>query len=705
MGKKASLDKVVKSTCAMCNRLCGVLVHLHDGKVIKVEGDPESPVNRGHLCIKGYAAVENLYHPQRLKYPLKRVGARGEGKWQRISWDEALETIASAMNSAKEKYGAESVAFVQGAPKGFGPYLERLRNLFGTPNMITSAHVCSVPRRTAALVTYGQASSTGPDQAADLDYPPAFFMLWGVNTQISDLPGYIRLEQALSQGTKLVVVDPRKTNFASRADLWVQPRPGTDLALALAMINVILDEELYDKDFVSNWTVGFNRLRKHVQDNTPKWAEEITWVPAEQIEKAARMYATTKPACIRDGNGFEGNVNSVQTARAIAILRTITGNLGIPGGEVDWAALPLGKMPDFICHDKLSEEQRKKMIGAHMAVVQIYPAQIALPQLVTKAILEEKPYPIKVFCIHGSNPLITWSNVQEVYKALMKLDFSYVADLVMTPTAEIADIVLPAATYLEFNDIAARAPFLGIRQKVAQVGECWSNQKIINELGKKLGFGDYFWDDVEESLDIILRPAGFTFEELRRLGGIKVGREYRRYEREGFNTPSGKAEIYSNLLEKWGHAPLPTYREPPETPYSAPELTRDYPLILTSWHHAPYHHSDNRHLATLRGTDPEPLVEIHPETARELGVEDGDMVYIENKRGRIKQRAVLTEAVDPRVVRASYGWWFPEQDAKTLHGWQDSNINVLTPSDPPYNPEIGSTNLRGILCRVSKVNE
>jgi anaerobic selenocysteine-containing dehydrogenase len=696
-------DKVVKSTCSMCNRFCGVLVHVRDGKVIKVEGDPKSPVNMGHLCIKGYAAVENLYHPARLRYPLKRAGARSEGKWQRISWNEALETIAAAMNSAKEKYGAESVVFVQGAPKGFGPYFERLRNLFGTPNMVTAAHVCSVPRRIAAYVTYGQSATTGPDQAADLDYPPASVMLWAANTAISDLPGYIRLEEAIAKGTKLIVIDPRKTNFASRADLWLQPRPGTDLALALAMINVILNEGLYDNPFVTKWTLGFDKLRQHVQGNTPTWAEKITWVPAKKIETAARMYATTKPACIRDGNGFEENINSVQTARAIAILRTITGNLGIPGGEVDWADLPLGKMSEFILHDKLPEEQQSKMIGVDMGIAPFPPSWIALPQLVTKTILDEKPYPVKVLCIQGSNPLVTWSNVQEVYRALMKLDFFYVADLVMTPTAEIADIVLPAATYLEFNDVAARAPFLGIRQKVAQVGECWSDQKIINELAKKLGFEDYFWNDVEEALDIILRPVGFTFEELKKLGGIKVGREYRRHERGGFNTPSGKAEIYSTLFEKWGHAPLPEYHEPPETPYSAPELTREYPLILTSWHLYPYHHSDNRHLAVLRGVEPEPMIEIHPKTAAELNIEEGDRVYIETKRGRIKQRAVLTEGIDPRVVGLNYGWWFPEQGVESLHGWQESNINVLTSSEPPYNPEMGSTNLRGILCRVYKV--
>lgn len=694
---------VVKSTCSMCNRLCGVLVHLQDGKVTKVEGDPESPVNMGSLCVKGYAAVEHLYHPARLKYPLKRAGAKGEGKWHRISWDEALETVAEAMNSAKERYGAESVVFAQGAPKGFGPYFERLRNLFGTPNMITSAHVCSIPRRIASLVTYGQAPATSPDQAPDLDYPPECVLMWAVNTALTDYPGYMRLERALAQGTKLIVIDPRKTGLASRADLWLQPRPGTDLALALAMINVIVTEELYDKSFVADWTVGFDKLRAHVQGNSPKWAEEITWVPAEKIIAAARMYATIKPASIRDGNGFEENINGVQTARAIAILRTISGNLAVPGGDVDWAPLPLGNVAEFTLRDRLPEEQRNKRIGADGGFVPLPMAQIALPQLVVKAILEEKPYPVRVLCIHGSNPLITWSNAEEVRRALMKLDFLSVADLVMTPTAELADIVLPVTTYLEVDDVAARAPFIQVRQKVAQVGECWSDRKIINELAKKLGLADYFWDDVTETLDAMLQPAGFTFAELRKIGAIKVGREYRKHERAGFNTPSGKAEIYSSLLEKWGHDPLPIYREPPETPYSAPELVKDYPLILTSWHNVAYHHSDNRHLATLRGVEPEPFVEIHPETATGLGIEDGDQVYIETKRGRIKQRAVLSEGIDPRVVGVSYCWWFPEQGADSLHGWRESNINILTESEPPYNAEVGSTNLRGILCRVYKV--
>jgi len=706
-------EGIIKSCCNICYRMCGVLVHLRGGRVIKVEGDPDCPVNRGELCIKGPAAVERLYHPDRLKYPLRRVGARGEGKWQRVQWDEALETIAGAMNSAKEGYGAESVAFSNGDPKGYEAYMVRLCNVFGTPNICDTRHVCSVPRRIGSNITSGLNAETGTDYTPDLDYPPAYVLMWGANIAVTHNPNYVKLERALAQGTKFIVIDPRKTELASRADIWLQLRPKTDLALALGMLNVIVNEELFDKPFVDNWTVGFEKLREHVQSYSPQWAAEITWVPAASIVQAARAYATAKPACIEDGNAIDDDINSVQTSRAISILRAITGNLSVPGGEVDCAPLTVGTAryfaaekqgTSFMMAEKMSEEQRKKRIGADGKLLPLPMSQFVPPQLMVKAILTEKPYPIKVLGIHANNPLITWSNGKETYQALMKLDFFYVADQFMTPTAELADVVLPTTTYLEVDDIAMRAPFVVVRQKAAQIGEAWPDKKIINELAKKLGLSDYFWDDVNDALDIILKPMGITFDEFRKVGTIQAPKEYRKYEREGFKTPSGKVEIYSARLEEWGHEPLPVYHEPPETPYSAPELVKDYPLILTSWHQAPFRHSNNRQIASLRFIEPEPTVEIHPETARGLGIEDGNQVYIETKRGRVKQRAVLTEGIDPRVVGVSYAWWFPEQGVESLYGWQESNINILTASEP-YNPEIGSTNLRGILCQVYKVPE
>jgi anaerobic selenocysteine-containing dehydrogenase len=295
---------------------------------------------------------------------------------------------------------------------------------------------------------------------------------------------------------------------------------------------------------------------------------------------------------------------------------------------------------------------------------------------------------------------LTFSNVKETYKALQKLDFLMVADHVMTPSAALADIVLPAATYLEYNGVSARAGIIQAVQKVAQIGECWSDHKMVNELSKRLGLGEYFWEDVEESLDIILKPLGLTFDEFRKIGAIVVPKEFRKYEREGFKTPSGKAEIYSERFKQWGYEPLPVYHELPETPYSAPELTKEYPLIFTSCHSYVFHHSADRHISALRGVEPEPVVDIHPETAAKLGIGDGEWVYIETQRGRIKQKAVLTSTVDPRVISLSYACWFPEKGISEVYGWQESNINILTDDKPPYNPQIGSTNLRGVVCKV-----
>ena len=711
---RSTSEEVVKSCCNLCYRMCGVLVHVRDGRVTQVEGDPECPANLGSLCIKGLAAVETLYHPDRLKYPLKRVGARGEGKWQRVSWDEALESIAQAMNKAKEEYGPESVVFSHGDPKGFEHYIVRLCNVFGTPNICDTRTVCSIPRRFGATITCGY-STIGTDVSPDLDYPPACILMWGANIAFSHLPNYVRLQKALRQGMKLVVIDPRETSLAARAHLWLQPRPKSDLALALGMTNIIINERLYDTSFVEQWTVGFNRLTEHVKDYPVEKVEEITWVPKEKIIEAARLYATTKPASIQDGNSMDDDLNSVQTARAIAILRAITGNLGIAGGDIDWADLPLGLKPtyapghtealSFTLDEKMSEDQRNKMIGADGGFAPVPMVRIVPSQLLVKAILNKEPYPVKVLCVHANNPLMTWANAQEVYKALMALDFLYVSDQFMTPTAELADIVLPAATYLEVNGVAFRSPFVHVRQKVTQIGEAWPDKKMINELAKKLGLGEFFWKDVDEALDIILKPMGLKFEEFRSIGNFMAEKAYRKHEEKGFNTPSGKVEIYSSLFEKWGYDPIPVYYEPPETPYSAPELAKEYPLIFTTWHHEGFRHSNNRQVASLRGMEPDPIVEIHPETAKGLDIEDGDWVYIENKRGRIKQRALLTEGIDPRVVAPSYGWWFPEKGVESLHGWRESNINILTTSEPPYNPQIASTNLRGTFCRVYKFSE
>ena len=699
--KQMVTDGVVRSTCGICQIGCGVLVHVNNGRVIRVEGDAESPLNEGVLCPKGLASLEYLYHPDRLRRPLRRVGERGRGKWLPVSWDEALDTVAAELAKARDKYGAESVVFIRGAAKGFqDDYLTRFANAFGSPNIAGMAHICFIPRRNASKLTYGFFA------IPDFNYPPASIIVWGENLPQTLHHVYRRVVTAVERGAKLMVIDPRKMSLVDRAELWLRLRPGSDLALALGMLNVIINEGLYDKAFVKQWTVGFDELRAHVQDYAPEKVADITWVPAEMIKQAARFYSTNKPACIQWGNGIDQGVNSFQTARAICILRAITGNLEIPGGEIQWSPPPLLERgsPVFSLQEKISPEVRQRRVTTKDKLLPI--VFYALPQGIIKAIRYGDPYPVRAAYVQGCNPLLTYSNAQEVYHALLKLDFLVVADMFMTPTAALADIVLPVTTYLEFDSIVAPLYSLAValvQQKVTRVGECRSDYEILRDLARKLGQGEYFWDSDEQCLDYILAPSGITFNEFRKIGMLAGNKQYRTYQSQGFATPSGKVELYSDRLKEWEFDPLPIYYEPPETPYSNPKLAKGYPLILTTWKSASFRHSGGRQITTLRGMHPEPMVNLHPETADKLGIKEGDWVYIETERGRIRQKAYLTADIDPRVVGVDYAWWFPEQGASDLYGWAESNINILTDDKPPYNREMGSTNLRGILCRVYRV--
>jgi anaerobic selenocysteine-containing dehydrogenase len=703
---KPKLSEVVRSICGLCPRGCGVLVHLGNGKVVKVEGDPESPVNKGTLCSKGLASLEVLYHPDRLKHPLKRVGKRGDGKWQQISWDEALDRVAGELIKARDNYGAESVAFIKGALRGIQDgCLFRLANTFGTPHFVTQDHVCYEPSQFAAEVTCGYLPTP------DYEQSPACIIVWASNQAGTSITQYEQILKALDKGAKLIVIDPRETELVSKADLWLRVRPASDLTLALGMTNVIINEELYDKTFVDKWTVGFDKLWEHVHQYTPEKVADITWTPADMIRRAARLYATTKPATIPWGNGIEHNVNGFQAARAIAILRAITGNLDVPGGEIQRSptGIPAWISPQLTLVNELPADKWERRVDADLKFVPAFsPLSMLVPQRIVKAILEGDPYPIHAAYIQSANVLLTYSNAQETYRALNKLDFLAVADIFMTPTAGLADIVLPAATYLEFENIRmpsfhpdARA-MSQLTPKVVEVAECRSDLEILNELAKKLGLEKYFWDDTESLLDDLLKPTGLTVEEFRKVRVIEGGKQYRKYEIDGFKTPSGKVELYSNQLKEWGFDPLPTYYEPPETPYSDPQLAREYPLIFTTYKVEPYRHSGGRQIASLRGSHPDPIISIHPQTAGKLGIAEGDWVYVETKRGRIKQKASLTTSLDPRVVVADYGWWFPEKGVAELYGWAESNINVLTDDKPPYGREVGATNLRGILCKVYK---
>ena len=693
--------EIIKSTCGLCAIGCGILIHMKDGIPVHIEGDPEHPLNKGKLCPKGQASLELLTHPDRLTQPLKRKGPRGSGNWEQVSWDEALDTIAERLAHAKKTIGAPSVAFAHGAAKGLqDSYLARFANHFGSPNVAWQGHVCFVPRVAASKLTYGFYA------IPDYDFPPRCIIVWGKNIDATLFHAHERLLQARERGARLIVIDTRKTALAADADIWLQPRPGTDLLLALGMLNTIISEGLFDHAFVERWTTGFDKLREHCAATSPERVEAVTWVPKDKIAAAARLYARSKPAAIQWGNLIDHGVNSFQTARAICLLRAVTGNLGIPGGEVKPSRFPLRgrRSPELEAWDAMPQEVFENRAGD--------PEQRPLPMIrylqpqdLIHAIIEETPTPIRVLFNQGGNPLTNYSNAKRVYAALKKLDFFAVAEHFMTPTAAMADIVLPAATYLEFDSIVTPPysyPVLSAQRQCVRRPDCRSDYEILQGLAQRLGFGDAFWETEQACLDFILKPYGLTFAELSHIGFIPGTLHYRDYEANGFETPTRKVELYSEQLKSWGFDPLPNYIEPPETPFSRPELAREYPYIFTTWKSAAYRHSGGRQVSSLRVLHPKPFVLIHPETALAHGISDGDSVTIETPKGAIQQTARISDEIHPKVLGVDYAWWFPEAGPAEEFGWRTANVNILTGDAPPYNPELGSTNLRGLCCKIYK---
>ncbi len=690
----------VQTVCCECGDRCGMLVHVTGGKAIEIENAPDSLASRGQLCSRAAASLERLYHPGRLTYPRRRAGERGSGKWERITWEEALDEIAEKLLRARDTSGAESVALVKGFYDRHADFVSRLGNAFGTPNVASIDNTCYVPSAVGRLMTYGF------DGIPDLNGSPECIMCWGT----SACP-------FINEGSKLIVVNTLRTAAAKKADIWLQPRPATDLALALGILNVIINEKLYDRDFVDTWTTGFDRLEEHIQPYSPENVAAITWVPAEDIVAAARLFTSYRHACMMTGNASEDTYNSTQFARAIAIIQSICGLLDIPGGTIETEGpIKFEATSDDILRPKLLVEKEKIKLGAECGYlppsdlwysIASKPVEIH-PQHLVDAILEGQPYPIKVVGVIGSNPVLTWSNSRRVHEAFLNVPFSFVSELVMTPTAALADIVLPAASYLEtdgvvVSSLGSGATVLQACQKVVQIGECLSNQEILIKLAEKLGLERFFWKDLGKYLDAYLTPVGLTFAELRHMSRvITSATRYRKYLEKGFNTPSSKVELYSSLCEKWGYDPLPVYHEPDKTPASRPELVEEYPLVLTNAHEADYVHSQDRYLETFRREKPEPLVIVNPVTAEKWGISDGDMVYIENRMGRIKQKTSLSQDIMPGVICVGHGWWFPERGESELYGWDEANVNILTDDSPPYSPEMGSPKMRGFLCKMYK---
>lgn len=733
--------QIKKTVCMWCHDHCKVSVYIQNGRLKKIEEDNDHPRSRVlkptvRACPRARSAVDWFYHPDRLCYPLKRVGQRGSGKWEEISWELALDEIAGKLSVIKKEDGPEAIASSSGTYRTHDEYRGRFFTLLGSPNYMGQGHICwGVNNMVSAAMTGLSCNAVTPRPGLT-----RCMLLVGTNPRQAERGSWHAILKTKKGGAKLIVVDPRQTIPARWADLWLQLRPGTDCALLMGMIHVIINEGLYNKAFVNEWCHGFDKLKERIQDYPPEKVAEITWVHEDKIKEAARMYATNKPATSFSYMGVEQLANVIEALQARFILPAITGNIDIKGGDI-------GRPPtqQYIPESEIElnhlfpSEQKKKQLGSERFkflswigydliqdnVEKVWGRRMSRAHhsfahgpTVFRAILTGKPYPVKAMISLASNPMVTMPNTRLVYGALKELDLYVVMDFWMTPSAELADYVLPSASWLERPALSTATDTAGF----IEAGETALSPVVKGEyerktdydfwrgLGIRMGQQKYWpWKTLEEAYGHRFTPLGYSSLKgfMAKTGGhVSVSCGYRKYEKKGFATPSGKIELYSTIFEKLGYEPLPNYHEPPESPIGTPELAMEYPLILiTGGRFLPMYHSEHRQIRSLRRQHPDPIAQINPKKAAELGIEDGDWFWIETPRGKIRQKCQYFHGIDPRVIHAQHGWWFPELQGKEpfLHGVWESNINVVTSDDPEHCNKIsGGWPLRAMLCKVYK---
>lgn len=741
--KQIDEDTVQVRTCAWsapgCHPVgCGLLLTVKDGKIEKVEGDPEHPISQGRLCVRCLDIAEFVHDPNRIVYPMKRAKEdRGKDKWERITWDEALDIIEEKVGYIKETWGAESIAVYTGTGRETTLYAAPMAfAALQTPVFVfpMSGLSCYGPRCVVTNFILGAGypeidfAQYYPDRYDDPRYTvPECVVLWGKNPTESNGDGFFghAVVDLMKRGTKLVTIDPRLTWLGARAEYHLQVRPGTDPAIGLGLLNVIINEGLYDHDFVENWCFGFDELKERVQEYPPSRVSEITWVPEETIVAAARFIAAAKPCSFQWGVALDENSNGIQGGHAMLDLAAITGNLDVPGGNIMSAQSSFMGKWRFECNQELPEGLWAKRIyeEKYKAFAQINTESHPDAILNFYEMGEDAPIVPKMTWFYGCNALsCILAQPQRWYAQLLKNEFNVIQDVVMTPTAMgLGDLFLPVASFAEHDGIVLphfgrNTHFLGAINKALQIGECKSDLEINFLVGKRLNPKAWPWESISEFFtEQIQTQYNWTFEDLRSMGCYQQDLVYRKHEKGllrddgdvGFNTPTGMVELSSSLYPDWGADSLPFFEEPYYSPYSRPDLAEEYPLILTTGgRNIESFHSEHRHMKKLRDLVPDPVVEMHPLTAEKYGIKDGDWVLIENMFGHSVQRAVVKPILDPRVIHATHAWWFPEEDPEepSLFGNWKSNINCLIPHDKvgffgwgaPY---------KSVICKISKVGD
>lgn len=710
-----------------CHEGCGVLMYTDDkGTLVKVEGDPENPFNSGRLCIRCLEVPAVTNSPLRLLYPMKRARElRGKDAFERITWDEAYDLVEKELKAIKAEYGAESVIFTQGTGRDIASWNTRLCWSFGSPNQIfhMSGLSCYAPRVSGCIAT------TGSFWVGDYSQPfteryddprwkcPEVILIWGNNPVVSNSDGLFGhwVVDCMKRGSRIVVCDPKVTWLASKAAYHLPVRPGTDAALALGFLHVIIEEGLYDYDFVDRWCYGFEELAEAAKPYDADRVAQICWIDADKLRGAARLVGEAENAILQWGVGFDMTREAVPASTAAFDIMCITGNIDKPGAMIAPTSI-LYYMGGWGYDELLSEEQKAKRLGLDKYKMLQFGCMAGHTNSMLEAMETGEPYPIKAAWIETTNFLAcTAPDPKRTLKAYQGLDFIVGVDLFMTPTLmALADVILPAATYPERNGIRVGD---GCQRgeaivKACTVGECRSDQQISLEMGKRFNPEAWPWDTVEDMYSFILQDnhVGLDFDELTEQAPVYLPFEYRRYEKgmlrmdgkPGFNTQTGRIELWSPFFVRADLEPLPYYEEPSPGPISTPELLDEFPLVLTTgarqW--ASFH-SEHRQIPNLRALHPDPIVQMNPQAAAACGVEDGQWVWVENQRGRAKRKVEVTPVLPPTIVSTDHAWWLPEAPAELeegLYGLWDMAINQLIPWECGRSG-FGS-NYKTMLCKV-----
>ncbi len=682
------------TVCRLCSSCCPIEVDIENNRLVKAERKSFLPEGKRVHCPKLKAAADIVYSPKRLKRSLVKEKSNGGNCFKETSWNKALDIIADRFNFFKREYGAESICWLRGMAADWGApwdYANRLMNLFGSPNTIGNGSVCHVAREIAHVFTYG--AMTFPELRNS-----KCIIVWGKNDMDTNPSAYEGILYAKQNGAKLIVIDPIRTGLSSMADIWLQIKPGHDGLLAMSMINEIISEKFYDADFVKEWTVGFEQLKEAAKDYKAEKTAKSIWLDSKMIKDAARLYATTKPACIIDGNGLDMQLNVFQNTRSVCILRGLTGNIDKAGGDLIPQPIPVRNIQ---LKESLPEDV--KPITCEYPLFNEFHETWGnnAQSCVIDAILDEKPYPIKMLVVQSANPVVTMTDSKRVIHALESLEFMVVMDLFLTRTAKLADVILPASSSFEKTQLnrafIRNNPVIIQNQVIEWIADSWPDWKINFELARRLGLDKEFpWQTAEDAINYQLEPAGITVDMLRENpDGIRIEDvEYEKYRTRRFGTPSGKVEFYSKKLEDNGYSPVPYFDVHTKNPISFYDKRFEFPILgISGARTNNFTQSQFRNIASLLKLEKECFVDIHPDDARERKILEGDTLKVETPKGRIYMKARISDVVHPGSIRIAWGWGEFNPDY---------NLNNLT-DDDRRNDITGTPSSRSFMCNIVNV--